>query len=66
MILLSLHVLLIQDYKPRTKVKFSEKGSVLTIAVATAEDAGRYMCKLQLPGNTQSVTHIVIVRGYFC
>jgi len=52
-----------EDYKPRTKVKFSEKGSVLTIAVATAEDAGRYMCKLQLPGNTQSVTHIVIVRG---
>merc|ERR1711976_180472 len=52
-----------EEYSSRAKVSFTESGSELTITAAGPEDSGRYMCKLALPDNTQSVTHIVIVRG---
>jgi len=52
------------SYRQRTRVKLSSTGSELTIGAAGVEDAGKYKCVLQLPGQQeQSVVHTVVIRG---
>merc|ERR1712012_51449 len=63
--LISSGELIIPDsYRQRTKVTLSNTGSELTIGAAGVEDAGKYKCVLQLPGQQeQSVVHTVVIRG---
>ena len=51
------------EYQSRGKVVVDQGGSILTIAVAEEQDAGKYKCTLTLGNTLQQVEHMVVVRG---
>jgi len=51
------------EYQSRGKVVVDQAGSILTIAVAEDQDAGKYKCTLTLGETLQQVEHTVVVRG---
>jgi hypothetical protein len=54
----------VPEIKSRANVESDENGSILTIGVATVDDAGTYQCDLGIPGekSSGSLKHTVSIR----